>query len=77
MRTTKVIAFSIPPEFEAQIHKLATAEHRTVSEFIHEAIRHYMGLHNFDLAQKSISKKLKKKGLGPADVRAEVRKLRK
>ena len=31
MRSTKVIAFSVPPEFEHEIQKHAKAEHRTIS----------------------------------------------
>ena len=47
MRTTKVIAFSVPPEFELEIQKHAQAEHRTISEYLREAVRKYMSASEF------------------------------
>ncbi|MCC6806380.1 MAG: hypothetical protein IT381_03060 [Deltaproteobacteria bacterium] len=72
MRTSKVMAFSVPPEFERAILKHAEDEHRTVSEYLREAVRQYMLLRAFNETQKSVSKRLKKRGLGPKDVRAVV-----
>lgn len=68
MRTTKVLAFSVPPELENEIQKHAKAEHRTISEYIREAVRQYMSLREFEQTRKSVSKRLKKKGLKPSDV---------
>ena len=47
MRTTKIIAFSVPPGFERAIQQRAKAEHRTVSEYLREAVREYMTLREF------------------------------
>lgn len=77
MRTTKVIAFSAPPEFEAEIQQHAEAEHRTISEYIREAVRQYMALQEFEPIRKKVSKRLKKKGLKASAVGEEVEKLRK
>ena len=76
MRTTKVLAFSVPPEFEKQINKHAKAEHRTMSEYIREAIRHYMDYQQFDLTQKKVTTKIKQKGLKKSDVADAVEVLR-
>ena len=76
MRTTKVIAFSVPPEFEKQIVKHAKAEHRTTSEYVREAIRYYMELRQFDKNQKSIAAKARKRGVKKSDVADVVEDLR-
>ena len=77
MRTTKVIAFSIPPEFEIQILKHAHAEHRTISEYIREAVRQYMSLQEFEVTQKKVASRMKKKGLKASDVEKVLSGLRK
>ena len=77
MRTTKVIAFSVPPEFEKMITKHAEQEHRTISEYIREALRHYMTARSFEDTQREVQRKMKKKGLGVKDVNQEIEKLRK
>ena len=77
MRTTRVMAFSVPPSLEAQIQKHAKEEHRTLSEYLREAVRQYMDLREFDKTQKAVAKKMKKKGRTVSDVHAAVRALRK
>lgn len=77
MRTTKVLAFSVPPELEIEIHKHAKSEHRTISEYLREAVRQYMSLRDFEQVRKSVSKRLKKKGRKPSDVDAVLSELRK
>jgi hypothetical protein len=77
MRTTKVIAFSVPPEFEDEIQAHAEAEHRTISEYIREAVRQYMSLRKFEVARSSIAKTIRKKGIKSADVASEIEKVRK
>lgn len=77
MRTTRVLAFSVPPEFENQIIRHAKQEHRTISEYLREAVRHYMTLRQFEATQKAVSARMKKKGLRPADVEAAIEKIRK
>ena len=77
MRTTRVIAFSVPPKFENEIQKHAKAEHRTISEYIREAVRQYMTVREFEQTRKAVSKRLKKKGLKSSDVDAALSDLRK
>lgn len=77
MRTTKVMAFSVPPELEDEIQKHARAEHRTISEYLREAVRQYMDLREFERTQKAVSKRLKKKGRKPGDVETVLSSLRK
>ena len=77
MRATKVIAFSAPPDFEGEIQKHAKAEHRTISEYIREAIRQYMSLREFEVTRASVSRRLRKRGLKPSDVDKTLSRLRK
>ena len=77
MRTTKIIAFSVPPEFEREIQQHAKSEHRTISEYLREAVRQYMTLREFDRTRKTVSMRLKKKGIKPADVEAVLSHVRK
>ncbi len=77
MRTTKILAFSVPPEFETQIVRHAKMEHRTLSEYLREAVRHYMTLRQFESTRKVVSQRVKKRGLKPSDVEAAVEKFRK
>lgn len=77
MRTTKVLAVSVPPEMENDIQKHAKAEHRTVSEYIREAVRQYMSIREFEATRSSVSKRMKKKKLSTADVESVVEELRK
>ena len=77
MRTTKVIAFSVPPEFETEIQQHAEAEHRTISEYIREAVRQYMTLQEFESTRSKVAKRLAKKGLKASDVEHEIEKTRK
>jgi Arc/MetJ-type ribon-helix-helix transcriptional regulator len=74
MRLTKVIAFSVPPEFVDHIRKNAKKEHRTVSEYIRESIRFYIESKGGKIsklkaagagrAAEAVEKKPKKKLLG-------------
>ncbi|MBF0359370.1 MAG: ribbon-helix-helix protein, CopG family [Oligoflexia bacterium] len=64
MRTTKIMTFSVPPSMEELILKQAKVEHRTVSEFLREAVRKYMLQNHLDTIAtkgKVASKKLKLK----------------
>ena len=76
MRTTKVIAFSVPPDFEREIQRHAKNEHRTVSEYIREALRQYIALKDFDAVQKNVARRAKKKGLKSSDVARTIEILR-
>ena len=42
-RKSKVISFSMPPEMAEQVQQVVDEEGRTVSEFLRDAIRLYMG----------------------------------
>jgi Arc/MetJ-type ribon-helix-helix transcriptional regulator len=77
VRTSKIIAISVPPKFEQEIQKHAQYEHRTISEYVREAVRKYMSFQEFEEASKRVSKRLKKKGLGPADVEKIIDEMRK
>lgn len=77
MRTTKVIAFSVPPEFENEIQKHAKAEHRTISEYLREAVRQYMVLREFEQVRKTVGKRMKRKGLKSSDVESVLSETRK
>jgi CopG family transcriptional regulator/antitoxin EndoAI len=77
MRTTKVMAFSVPPEFGTKIMKHAKAEHRTVSEYLREAVRQYMTLREFEQTRKAVSKRLKKRGRKASDVDTVLSHIRK
>ena len=76
MRTTRVVSFSVPPEFEDQILVAAKSEHRTVSEFLREAVRQYLAKQKFEETRQAISTRLKKKGLKDSDVEEVVKELR-
>jgi hypothetical protein len=66
----------VPPQFEQEIQKHAQYEHRTVSEYVREAVRKYMILQEFQTTQKAVSKRMKKKGLKPKDVEKAIEDLR-
>ena len=76
MRTTKVMSFSVPPGFEDQIMVAAKREHRTVSEFLREAVRQYLAKQKFDETRKAVSERLKKKGFKESDIEEVVKELR-
>ena len=77
MRTTKVIAFSVPPDFENEIQKHAKAEHRTISEYLREAVRQYMTLREFEQTRKTVVKRMKRKSLKASDVETALSEVRK
>ena len=76
MRTTKVIAFSVPPELERAIFSHAKEGHRTISEYLREAVRHYMTETEFEGAVKGARKKVKAKGLKVSDIEKLIDQLR-
>jgi predicted DNA-binding protein len=77
MRTSKVMAFSVPPEMENEIQKHAKAERRTISEYLREAVRHYMEMREFETVRKAVGKRLKKSKVKKADVEKVLSELRK
>ena len=42
MRTTETMTISLPPAMVKQMEKVRKQEHRTRSELVREALRHYM-----------------------------------
>ena len=53
MRTHKPLAFTLPKQMEKEVKTQAKKEHRTISEFIREALRFYMKAQSFsDMQQK-------------------------
>jgi predicted transcriptional regulator len=41
MRTTKTLSITLPPEMLTRAERIARREHRTMSELVREALRHY------------------------------------
>jgi predicted transcriptional regulator len=41
MRTSRTLSITLPPEMLARAEELARTEHRTMSELMREALRHY------------------------------------
>lgn len=76
MRTTRIMSFSVPPEIEMQIQNLAKKEHRTISEFLREAIRHYVAMRNLEDTRTIVSARLLKKGITEKDVEDAVKEQR-
>ena len=72
MRTTKIMSFSVPPEFEAEIQSIAKSEHRTISEFLREAVRQYIAKKNFELTRATVAERLKSQGISEQDVEDAV-----
>ena len=72
MRTTRIMSFSVPPEIEVQIQNLAKKEHRTISEFLREAIRHYVAMRNLEDTRAIVTARLLKKGMSEKDVEDAV-----
>lgn len=70
------MSFSVPPEIEMQIQNLAKKEHRTISEFLREAIRHYVAMRNLEDTRTIVSARLLKKGITEKDVEDAVKEQR-
>lgn len=65
------------PDFEQEIQKHAKAEHRTISEYIREAVRQYMSLKEFEATHKKVVGRIKRKKLKPSDVESVLEEIRK
>lgn len=66
-RSIKTITFSLPVEMGIDIEKMAAEEHRTVSEFIREAVRQYKALRNLKSLAKKGKAAAKKYKIKPED----------
>ena len=67
MKTIKTITISLPIEMGADIQRMAKEEHRTISEFVREAVRQYKAQRTFIALAKKGQRVAKKKGLQPKD----------
>jgi Arc/MetJ-type ribon-helix-helix transcriptional regulator len=67
MKTIKTITISLPVEMGVDIQKMAKEEHRTISEFVREAVRQYKAQRIFTALTRKGQKIAKKKGLKPSD----------
>lgn len=77
MRTAKVISFSMPPDMEDEVQKIAKEERRTISELLREAFRQYLTNRDLASVRKEGRKITKKMKLKPDDVEKIVRAGRK
>lgn len=67
MKTIKTITISLPVEMGKDIQKMAKEEHRTISEFVREAVRQYRAQRTFAALAKKGQRVAKKKHLTPED----------
>lgn len=76
MRSTRIIAFSVPKELERAILSHAKEEHRTVSEYLREAVRRYMTETEFEMSLASAKRKIKSKKIKLTDIEKLIDRLR-
>jgi Arc/MetJ-type ribon-helix-helix transcriptional regulator len=77
MRTAKVISFSMPPDMEEEVQKIAKEERRTISELLREAFRQYLTNRDLATVRKEGHKVAKKMRIKPDDVEKIIRAGRK
>ena len=77
MRTAKVVSFSMPPEMEMEVQRIAKEERRTISELLREAFRQYLANRDLVAVRKEGRKVVKKMRIKPNDVEKIVRTGRK
>lgn len=78
MRTTKTLSITLPPEMLTRAERIARKEHRTMSELIREALRHYERRNWWDEMNTYGAKSAARTGVKTEeDVVAAVRILRK
>ena len=77
MRTAKVVSFSLSPDMEKDVQRVAKEERRTISELLREAFRQYLANRDLALVRKEGRKIAKKMNLKPEDVDRIVRDGRK
>ncbi len=77
MRTSKIMSFSVPPEFEDQIKEAAQSEHRTISEFLREAVRQYVKMKQIEKTRSVVASRLRKAGINESDIEAAIDEERK
>ena len=67
MKTIKTITISLPVEMGKEIQSMAKEEHRTISEFVREAVRQYKAQRAFSILAKKGQRVAKKKHLSSKD----------
>lgn len=72
MRTTKLISFSIMPDFLKQVEKAAKEENRTKSELIREALRRYLEDREWENLTRYARRKSAETGI---DTEAEIQRV--
>lgn len=68
MPAAKTITISLPQAMGKEIEKVAKEEHRTISELLREAFRHYTAQRNLQRLAAEGRKAVKKKKLTPKDL---------
>ncbi len=63
MRIAKTLSITLPPELLAIAEKLAHKEHRTKSELIREALRHYIQDRNWQTLRSRAETRARKMGI--------------
>ena len=77
MRTSKTLSITLPPEMLTLAEDMARKEHRTMSELVREALRHYERTQWWDSMNAYGRPKASERGLTEADVVSTVRDVRK
>ena len=67
-RKSEVISISVPPELARDVAALATAERRSRSELVREALRQYVFMSRWQRLRRTAALQAVRLGLGPADV---------
>ena len=76
MRTSKTLSITLPPEMLTRAEEIARKEHRTMSELVREALRHYERTQWWDSMNAYGRRKAEERGLTEADVASAVREVR-
>ncbi len=72
MRIAKTVCITLPPELLKKAQKTAAREHRTMSELIREALRHYMvGTPAAEKASRPVSRAAHDAGAAAAPAEAD------
>jgi CopG family transcriptional regulator/antitoxin EndoAI len=67
-RKSEVMSISVPPELARDVAALATAERRSRSELVREALRQYVLMSRWHRLRRTASLQAVRLGLGPGDV---------
>jgi predicted transcriptional regulator len=76
MRTTRTLSITLPPEMLSRAEEMARKEHRTMSELVREALRHYERTQWWGGMNAYGQTKAAERGLTDADVVSAVKEVR-